>query len=655
MSNLKYPHLFSPIKIGNQYFKNRLFAAPTGWIDLDKGGMYNKDAAYYYGRKAMGGAAAVTLGECNVDGEQGTGFGYAVKLDSWFSEGPYVLHGISRVVEEVSRYGAVCSAELIHAGMYANRWQVPPGVAYGPVECIDRDGRHVQEMPEEIIERVIGKFASAAKFLKSIGFGMVMVHAGHGWLLHQFLSPKINTRTDKWGGPSIENRTRFLIAVLDAIREAVGPGFPIECRISGSECYDGGFDIENGIAVAKMIDGHCDIIHVSAGSHEVEEVFTVTHPSMFLPDGCNVQFAAAIKPHVKKSLVATLGGLVEPAQMEEILASGKADIVESARGLMADPDLPNKARAGKEEDINKCLRCLACFSNLINTGHFRCAINPETGRESERFEGAPLYKRRVVVAGGGMAGLQAAISCAQRGHEVILLEKTDKLGGALRCEENAPFKSRVKEYMDAQAARAYKMGVDIRLNTEATPEAVEALKPDAIIAALGAVPAKPPIPGIDGKNSFSGDYAYVHPEELGENVVILGAGLVGLELAIYLGMLGKKVQVVEMAEKASDGGNFQHMKGVNVQLERYNIPISFLTRAKEIDEKGVTCEKNGETFHIDSDSVVYAVGRRALSEEMVALAPCAPEFYPIGDCIVPQTILNATSQAYKVAKAIGTI
>ncbi len=654
MSKLKYPHLFSPIKIGNQYFKNRIFAAPTGWIDLDKGGMYNKDAAYYYGRKAMGGAAAVTLGECNVDSE-GTGFGYAVKLDNMFSEGPYVLHGISRVAEEVSRYGAVCSAELIHAGMYANRWQDPPGPAYGPVEQYDIDGRHIQEMPEEMIWRIVGKFASAAAFLKSIGFGMVMVHAGHGWLLHQFLSPKINTRTDKWGGESIENRTRFLLAVLDAIREAVGPGFPIECRISGSECYDGGFDIENGIAVAKMIDGHCDIIHVSAGSHEVEEVFTVTHPSMFRADGCNVQFAAAIKPHVKKSYVATLGGLVDPAQMEEIIASGKADIVEIARGLLADPDLPNKARAGRDDEINRCMRCLACFSNLITTGHFRCAINPETGRESERFEAPPAHKRKVVVAGGGMAGMQAAITCAERGHSVVLLEKSSQLGGALRCEENAPFKARIREYMDAQAKRVAELGVEIHLNTPAAPETVESFAPDAVIAALGASPVKPRIPGIDGDNTFTGDDAYIYPEKLGDNVVILGAGLVGLELAIYLSMLGKKVRIVEMTDHVNDGGNFQHMKGVAVEIDRYGVEISFLTRAVSIDAAGVTCEKDGESFHLDADSVVYAVGRRPLSEEMVALAPCAPEFYPIGDCISAQNILNATSQAYKVAKAIGNI
>jgi tRNA-dihydrouridine synthase len=186
----------------------------------------------------------------------------------------------------------------------------------------------------------------------------------------------------------------LLVEVLKAMRKAVGPGFPIEVRISGSECYDGGFGIETGIAAAKAMDGYCDLIHVSAGSHEVEQVFTVTHPSMFLSDGCNVQYAAEIKKHVKTP-VATVGALVEPELMEEILASGKADVVEVARGLMADPDIPLKARSGREDEIKKCMRCLACFSNLLTEGQFKCAINPEIGHEAEyRFElPRPIRKR----------------------------------------------------------------------------------------------------------------------------------------------------------------------------------------------------------------------------------------------------------------------
>ena len=259
-------------------------------------------------------------------------------------------------------------------------------------------------MNEEFIEYTIGKFAKAAAFAKSCGFGMVVIHGGHGWLLSQFLSPTLNTRKDRWGGPAIENRARLAVAICDAIRKAVGPHFPIEIRISGSEVYPGGYGIDEGIAIAKQLDGHVDLIHVSAGSHEVEEVFTVTHPSMFLPDGVNVKYAAEIKKHVKTP-VATVGALGDPALMEEIIASGKADVVEIARGLIADPDIPIKARTGRTGEIRKCLRCLQCFSTLINVGQFYCSINPESGRELEMKSDLPAaHKKKVLIAGGGCRG-----------------------------------------------------------------------------------------------------------------------------------------------------------------------------------------------------------------------------------------------------------
>ena len=294
--------------------------------------------------------------------------------------------------------------------MYANRnlsimGAASKGIAYGPVEC-ELDGRTILPMSEEIIERTICKFADAAAFAKQCGFGMVTVHAGHGWLLHQFLSPGLNTRTDKWGGKSIENRARITVAICDAIRKRVGPNFPIEIRISGSECYEGGYDIDEGVAFSKLLDGHVDLIHVSAGSHEVEEVFTVTHPSMFLPDGCNVRFAAEIKKHVKTP-VATVGALGDPDLMEEIVASGQADVVEMARALIADPDLPLKIRTGRVSEIRKCMRCLTCFSSQLANGQDYCAINPEAGRDLEMKYDIPKAKilKKVLVAGGGIAGI----------------------------------------------------------------------------------------------------------------------------------------------------------------------------------------------------------------------------------------------------------
>jgi len=644
---LKYPHIFEPIELAGTIFRNRIFAAPTGWINNYRDGTLPPQAAAYFARKARGGAAAVTLGVCHVDTTYHNRPSSSLKLDD-----PFAARAFNFCASEIKRYGAVPSVELHHDGMFANRasgikGEASRGLAFGPVDC-EEDGRIILAMDEERIERTIRKFAEAAAFAKRCGYGMVMVHAGHGWLLSQFLSPTLNTRKDRWGGPETENRARILVEILKAIRKAVGPRFPVEVRMSGSECFTGGYDIEEGIRIARQIDGYCDLIHVSAGSHEEDEVFTITHPSMFLPDGCNAKYAEAIKKNVKTP-VATVGAHGDPEIMEELLASGKVDVVEIARGLIADPDLPLKIRAGEDGEVRKCMRCFACFSGLMQTGVFHCAINPEIGRETEYAVPVPVKKvKTVLVAGGGVGGMQAALTAAERGHRVILCEKKDELGGALRCEKNVPFKAKLDAYLNQQAERLARAGVDIRLNTEVTPELAESLKPDVLIAAPGARPVKPKIPGIDGENVFSAEHIYVHPEDCGEKAVILGAGLVGIELAIYLSMLGKKVELVEMMDQMNDGGNFQHMKALRVEISKYKIGVNLSTKAEEITAEGVI--GNGKLFK--ADTVIYAVGQQPQRQTAVALYQCAPEFYMLGDCITPANIMNATTEADAVARAI---
>ena len=628
-------------------FRNRIFASPTGYQDMDKDGIMPPEAAFYYERKAMGGAACVAVGECNVDSKLGTGAKYAIHLDD-----PHALHSLFRITDAVRRQGAVCTAELQHGGNCANRFEGGSGIAYGPVAG-EAEGRPFLEMPEDIIWYIVDKFAKGAAFAKSCGFGLVTLHGGHGWLISQFLSPSLNTRKDKWGGPDIENRSRLAIEILKAIRKAVGPRFPIELRISGSECYDGGYGIEEGIKFAKQVEDYIDLLHVSAGSHEVMEVFTVTHPSMFLPDGCNVKYAAEIKKHVGCA-VATVGAIGEPELMEDIIASGKADVVEIARGLIADPDMPRKIRTGKEDDIKKCLKCLNCFSNLIENGQFHCAINPETGREAEiNFAIPPAEKKKVLIAGGGVAGLQAALTCAARGHNVILCEKSGRLGGALLCEEHVPFKGKLDFYLKQQARKVKNAGVDIRLNTEVTPGYAESAEADVVIAALGARPVTPRIPGIDGKNVIAAETAYVNPEKVGNSIVILGAGLVGVELAIYLSMLGKKVSVVEMLGEINHGGNFLHVRALEVEIKKYDIDMNYHTKALKITDNGVVCSTaDGEKLY-EADTVIYAVGQAPLQAESAALSLTSPDYYPIGDCMIPKNIMNATSVAFTVARNIG--
>ncbi|HIR84797.1 MAG TPA: FAD-dependent oxidoreductase [Candidatus Galloscillospira excrementavium] len=661
MDRCKYPHLFTPIILGGTYFRNRIFASPQGptYAHSDfgerKDSKLNEEAMAFFARRAQGGVASLCVGDATIDSIKSRANGFHLALDDHsFANTAY----LTRFTDTITRHGAIASVEICHYGSSSRRsWEAGETI-YGPVACDTVNlgmTIHAEEMPEEMIEKVIQQYADAAVYAKQCGFGMVTIHGGHGWLFTQFLSES-NNRKDKWGG-SFENRMRFPVAVCDAVKKAVGPNFPVEIRITGSECYEKGFDIDYGVATAKMLDGHVDLIHVSAGSHEVQAGFTVMHPSMFKDDGCNVRFAAEIKKHVKTP-VATVGSLSDPEMMEEIIASGKADVVEMARSLMADPDLPIKAHAGRREEIRQCLRCTSCFSDQMMRGRCTCAINPEINNELDyRFQPKPVKSCKVLVAGGGIGGMEAAIECAKLGHQVVLCEKTGRLGGVLRCEEKVPFKRHLEEYLDYQARQIAKYpNIEVRLNTAVTPEYAAAENADAIISALGARPAVPPIPGLSGGNVISAEELYQHPERAGERVVILGGGLVGSELAVFLSMQGGHTcTVVEMAPVPNDGGNVIQGWALQGEFEKYGVTLSLSTKAKEVRDDGVVCEREGEEVFFPADTVVTALGMKPLREESDALSGCAPEFYAIGDCVAPRTIKQATAMAYQTARNIGRI
>ena len=652
MYECDYPHLFTPIVLAGQLFRNRIFASPTGMHYSHYGNRPNNETICYYERKAIGGAASVCVGDAMVDTEIAQSTGGHILLDD-----PSCRSHLSKLSESVRRHGAVASMELSHGGASARASFHQGHKIYGPSE-IDTEGAfgqsvHAYAMDEEIIRRTIRKFAEAAAFSKRCGFGMVTIHGGHGWLLHQFMSPVTNTRTDEWGG-SFEKRMRFPLAVIQAVREAVGPAFPIEIRLSGSELFDGGWDTAYGVRIAEALDGKVDLLHISAGSHEVSEVFTVTHPSMFLEDGVLVRHAAEIKKHVKTP-VATVGALSDPAYLEEIIASGQADVVEMARGLICDPDLPRKAREGHGEDVTKCIRCFSCFSGMMARGQISCALNPEIGSEfEEKFADPAPQPRTVLVAGGGIGGMQAALTAAERGHRVILCEAADRLGGILLCEEKVPFKKHLSEYLAQQAARiARAENIEVRLNTRVTPELARSVAPDAVIAALGAHPVMPPIPGIDGANVILAEDLYPAPETAGQKLVILGGGLVGCELAVYMAGLGRDVTLLEMAPKLNFGFNILHGMSIKLELQRLNVDVHLNTRVTEITPEGVKAQgPEGEVF-FPADTVAAALGMASRRDEAAALALCAPEFHVVGDCVVPATIWQATSEAYYAAKDVG--
>ena len=645
---MKYKNLFTPLTVGNVTFRNRIFASATGHLDFDKDGILSDHGISYYERKAIGGAAAVAVGECYVDPIRGSRGSGGIMVNNWDS-----MHFLSRLADAVSRHGSVASTELQHSGIYGNSMPGIDLVPWGPSPR-EVSGRMVHEMSEEIILETIDAFARAALVSKNCGYGMVTVHGGHGWLIQQFYSKTTNQRTDRWGG-SAENRARLAIAVCDAIHEKCGRNFPVEMRISGTE-YEFGYGVDEAVEFAKLLEGHADIIHVSVGVHGdlSDPGWLKMSPTMFQEDGCNVIYAAEIKKYVHNTPICTVGSLTDPEMMEEIIGSGKADIVAIARGLLCDPDLPNKAREGREDEIRSCIRCFGCFSNLVTAGQIYCTMNPETSRERE-FSRAlpPAEKKKVLVAGGGIAGMEAALSAEKFGHEVVLCEKEEALGGNIRCEENVPFKKHLHEYIELQKRRIAKSSIELRLNTEVTPELAKEIAPDVIIAALGAEQSVPPIPGITGGNVTNVIDAFRAPAVTGEKVVILGAGLAGCELAIYLHDLGKQVELVEMAASTQAENNMTQVFIVTNEMKNRGIKAHYLNKAVEVTAEGVRCETaDGEAFY-PADTIVLAAGMKARSAAASALAECADDFVLIGDCQSPKNIMHALKSAVTVARDSG--
>ena len=646
-TGMKYAHILQPLRVGNTLFRNRIFSAPTGLYDLTPALAPTDDYIAYFERKAKGGCASVNIGECNID-DEGIGSPNSYEIPN-LSEHKLNKEALGKLADAITRNGAVATIELQKTGRIKSDTPgqmklLSPSDGFHPfdsrVKC--------RAMTEEEILATIDTYASAAEYAKGRGFGMVMVHAGHGWLLHQFHSPHSNRRTDKWGG-SPENRTRFTVAVIDEIHRRCGRDFPVEVRISGSEAFEGGYTIEEGVEIARCLDGHADIIHVSCGNLFAPGTDFHTHPGIFQYEGRNVKYAAEIKKNVKYSYVATIGALTSLDLLEEIVASGKADIVEMARGLICDPDLPLKAQSGREREARKCLRCFKCVGQDYQDGRLFCAINPASGKEREAARTPhPKALKRVLVAGGGIAGMQAAITAREIGHTVILCEKGPELGGVLLCERQVPFKDRIGDYIDRQKYMLEKLGVEVRLNTPVTPALCRELKPEAIVAALGAETAVPPIPGIRGEKTVTAVEAFADPDRAVGRCLILGAGTTGLELAIYLASLGKPAEVVELRSAGEAPAGTYAM-----QLRKYGIAVSYGTRAVEVLPEGVRVIAGEEEKVLPCDTVINALGMAPRWEEADALRFCAPEFIQIGDCRKARNLMATNSEAWTAARNIG--
>lgn len=556
--------------------------------------------------------------------------------------------------DAIRRHGAMPSLELSHSGMYSGTYMTDKNkqhgmTRWGPSATVRPDGVQVGELTCGMIGEIVAAYGHVAGLAKRAGFELLMIHGGHGWLINQFLSPMFNMRTDEYGG-SLENRCRFAIEVLKSVREAVGPFFPIEFRLSGAEFVEEGYGLDEGIRIAQQLEPYIDLLHVTAGTYQ--RTFGITHPSMFTDHGRNVYLAAEIKKHVKVP-VATIGGLNDPAQMEEIIATGKADVVYMARALLADPFLPRKVAENRDDEIVRCLRCFTCMAERAATSTRRCTVNPLIGQECEGDEVTPaLVKKKVLVAGGGPGGLYAAYTAARRGHHVVLCEKENELGGILKSEQALPFKYEMYQLTGAYEKLARDAGVEIRLNTEVTKEYAEKENADALMIAVGSEPLVPPIPGLDGDNVVVVNNYYREKDQVGGEVVVMGGGLAGCECAIHLAQEGKTVRLVEMRDELAPDANVRHRPLMLKQMDELDKKLTIYTghKALKVTADGVVCQgKDGKEVLVPGGSVICALGQRSRANVVEQLRDAAPFVQVIGDAAKVSTITNAVYWGYHAA------
>lgn len=623
---MKFPNLFKPIRIKNVMFNNRIVATPAGYME----------------DKAKGGSGTLIMGHTIVSRERAS---YA-RPDEPYIFDKYEREDTKKRIILARQTGGRASIELIHAGQYAR----VDDYAIGPTAFVRDDGIEVKVMDEQMMEEVADDWARTAKDAKELGFDLVMLHFGHGWLPAQFLSPLFNKRTDNYGG-SFENRAKFPKMIIDRIREEVGPDFIIDMRISAVEHVEGSIEFEDTLKFIQLVENKIDMVHISSGLDINHEGNVHAIPTIFKEHAPNADFAAEVKKHIDIP-VTVVGAIMLPEEAEEIIASGKADFIALGRPLIADPFWPQKAKEGRDEDITPCLRCQFCYHISTDRKNVACSVNPRYKNRDIvplKVEKADVAKR-VIIIGGGPAGLRSAMVANQRGHEVILFEKNSELGGALRYAKYEDLKEDLYNYMKFLVTQINKANIEIQLNVEADRDMIEELKPDAIIVAIGAKPFTPPIPGVNQKHVWQALDVYGHAEELDDKVVLIGGGSTGCEMAIDLARDGKDVTIIEGGSKLAQTGNMLYRIGLRQTMEKEEtLHWKLNSFCQEITSKGVKYIQDGEEKFVEAGTVIMSTGMRSQPGINDSFYGIVPDTFVIGDAEKPRTVLEATREGHHIA------
>jgi 2,4-dienoyl-CoA reductase-like NADH-dependent reductase (Old Yellow Enzyme family)/NADPH-dependent 2,4-dienoyl-CoA reductase/sulfur reductase-like enzyme len=658
----KYNHVFTPIRIRGVDYKNRLEMAPPSPNLASSDGKVTTEFVSFFRPIAKGGVAVIHVGNSVVDMKEACDEERQLDLGT-----DDCILPLTRFAEMCQGYGVQPSLEINHNGQ-DSQYEKTGQAAFSPSSVIapgekmraEEHGREpvpTIEMNHAKIAETVAKYADAAYRCKRAGFKMCMIHGGHGNLIAQFASLRCNRRKDDYGG-SLENRARFAIEVLDAVRGKCGEDFVIEYRISADEIQPDGMHFDETLQFIELIQDQVDILHVSAGLHSEFQYFRYWWQNYLMERMYNVHFAADIKRAFPNFLVCAVGSIMNIKSAEEIIGSDQADFVAMCRPILADPEMPRKFAQGKEDDHRPCLRCQYCGSRLVIPAVINCAVNPFLGNETEfpeaKVERADV-KKKVAVIGGGPAGIQAMLTLCDRGHDVTLYEMTDQLGGYMVPGSVLPFKQDLKDYLRYLQVQAKKAPARVLLNTEATKEILDAEGYDALIIAVGSKPVIPQLPGIDKPHVHWAPDADAGKVTVGGRTVIVGAGSVGLECAIGLKKEDKDVSVIEMAPNLSglktiSGAISMELMSVIAELQ---IPVHVNCQMEEITDSTVICRnmETQEKVTFQADTVLLALGMSPRHDVADALRRSAPEteVYVVGDAVQPGNIALAVMSAFRAA------
>lgn len=644
--------LFEPFKIRDLELKNRMVLAPMS-LNLTVDGMVTEQILKIYEGYAKGGVGLITVGDIIVDSPQGNNFVNVISID----DDKYIA-SLKKLNDTIHQYGAKTIAQLSHGGRRAGRLSkngcleitkgklpVAPSVIANPIP-----GYIVpQELTVDQIEEIIEKFVQGAIRAVQSDFDAVGLHFAHMYLAAQFLSRWTNHRQDEYGG-GLEGRLKFPTEIIKRIKKEIG-NVPVIVRMNGEDPPEGNSHIETYKIAQAFEKAGADALHISVGTGVVNkdlQTFATT-TSMRYPDGMLVHLAERIKKAVSIPIIA-VNKIRDVEMAESILQEGKADLIASGRNIVADPEYPTKCLEGRVKEIRPCLSCCKCLQALNGEEHIICTVNPQFALNREITVAA--VKKKVVVIGGGPAGMQTACLAAERGHEVTLYEKTARLGGQLFDAAIPQHKQDINKLIRYLAYRVEKSGVKVKLNIEAAPSDIAQEKPDVIVIAAGGDTIVPNIPGVNTEKVVMTELVLREQVEVGKDVVVIGGGQVGLEVAEFLGEKGKHVTILEMLDDVGRDMYGLIKTQMLESLHEMGVEIYTHTRAETVTETGVVASRGKETLNIKADHVVLSVGYRGKLKYIESFKDLAPEIYSIGSCVKQGNICDAIHQGFDVGNMI---